>query len=203
MSRWRYALTVATLVATIVALEALVGHGVPLRVPLSALPFQLSNWRGHAEPIDSATRERTHPDDLINRRYTDTTGNTVMLYVAYYQRDASRAQLLDVCGTCEILSRGVQVIEIDGAPLTVNRVMIREDGLDSLVLYWFQSAGGAYHDPRQGKLNQALRVFRTRRSEGALIRITTPLVGTDQETGIRAVAFVKAVFPPLRAHFQN
>ncbi|HKV45488.1 MAG TPA: EpsI family protein [bacterium] len=203
MSGWRYALSVATLVAAAVASEVLIGQGVSLRVPLDDLPYQLSVWRGHAEPIDAMTVDRTRPDQMINRRYTDATGHSLMLYVAYYAREATRGQALSVCAVCDVLATGVDTAQIDGVPLTFNRGLIREDGTESVVLYWYQIGGRAVADPYRGKFAQTVRALQHHRSEGALIRVTAPLVGSEQDTQDRAVAFVKTLFPLLRRHFPD
>lgn len=203
MNGWRYALTTAALAVAIVAIGALAGRSTSLRAPLGELPFRLAAWQGHAEPVDAVTRERTHPDQMVNRRYVDTSGHTVTLYVAYYAREGARAQVLDVCSACEVLSTGIEGIEIGRASLTVNRALTREDSAASLVLYWYQRGDTIYHDRYRQKVDQALGMLSGRGSEGALVRVTAPLVGTEQATLRWSLDFARALVPQLHTLFQN
>jgi EpsI family protein len=140
---------------------------------------------------------------MVNRRYTDVSGHLLTLYVAYYAREGSRAQAADVCGSCELLSADTEVIDVGGSPLMVNRALIRQGGVESLVLYWFHSGGAAYHHRYREKLDQARRMLGGRGSEGGLVRITAPVVGTEQSTLRWSVDFVRTLVPQLRPHFQT
>ncbi len=203
MNGWRYLLAVATLATTLVAAEVLVGRSVRLVVPLSQFPLQLSGWTGRAEPIPAAVVRRTHPDEFISRRYTDPMDHRMLLYVGYYAREASRAQVMAVCWACDILGVHPETLDIQGRPLAVNLVRVRQhDGVEEMIVYWFQSGDRAYRDPYRGKLAQLVRALRSHRSEGALIRVTTPMAG-DHETHATLIAFVRAVVPALRRHFQD
>ena len=206
MSGRRCLLAAATLAMAILATEGLMGQSVPLRVPLSQLPLQLPGWTGGAEPIPAGIAEKTHPDDVISRRYADPADHRVVLYVAYYGREASRAQVVAVCAACDILDTHAETLEIHGTSLTVNRVHARardRAGVEEMIVYWFQSGGRAYQDPYRGKLEQLVRALRTRHSEGALIRITAPMAGGEQEAHASVVAFMKAVVPALGPYFHD
>ena len=75
--------------------------------------------------------------------------------------------------------------------------------VEEMIVYWFQSGGRAYQDPYRGKLEQLVRALRTRHSEGALIRITAPMAGGEQEAHASVVAFMKAVVPALGPYFHD
>lgn len=201
MSGWRYGVAAATLAFTILALEVLVGRAVPLRVPLQELPFRLSTWRGRVEPIDPVFLQRARPDEVLNRRYVDEAGSVVLLYVGYYERQAARGQAQAACQVdCKVLNTGVEIIDVQDGPITVNRVLVRQGWSFIAVLYWYQQGSVVTQDAYRGKIAQARRVLRYRRSEGALVRVAAPIVTTPGEARERAVAFVKTLFPALRPH---
>lgn len=204
MSGWRYGMAAATLAFAILAVEVLVGRAVPLRVPLQELPFRLSTWRGTVEPIDPVFLQRARPDEVLHRRYVDEAGGVVSVYVGYYERQAARGQAQAACQVdCKVLNTGVEVIDVQDGPITVNRAFVREGWSFLAVLYWYQQGSVVTHDPYRGKIAQARRVLRSRRSEGALVRVSAPIVTTADEALERSVAFVKAVFPALRPHLPD
>ena len=198
---WRYGLAVVTLALATLAVEALAGPAVPLRVPLHEFPARLSSWTGWVEPMDPEFLQRVHPDEVLNRRYTGQSGRVISLYVGYYARQASRGQVRAVCQReCETVSSGTEVLDVQGATITVNRALIRQVGRLIFVLYWYQQGGRVIHDPHRAKLDQARRALSDRRSEGALVRVAAPMVDTQDEARERSIAFVKELFPLLRRH---
>ncbi|HLW59413.1 MAG TPA: EpsI family protein [bacterium] len=203
MNGWRYALMVVTLAVAAIGSAVMMGRAVPLRTPLTDLPYQLAGWRGGAEPADGKVIARTHPDAVLSRRYVDRDGHTVILYVGYFEREGARAQVLSVCAACEVMKRGVEAIEGDGAPLLVDRAVVREGRTHSVVLYWFMGPQRPYVDPYQGKLDQLRSAFRTGRSEGAVIRITVPIADTEETAHRFGVEFARALVPRLRDHLRH
>jgi EpsI family protein len=203
MNGWRYAVLGVTLATAAIGSTVMMGHAVPLRTPLTDLPYQLAGWQGRAEPADRKVIARTHPDAVLSRRYLDHDGHTVTLYVGYFEREGARAQVLSVCAACEVVKRGVETIQEDGAPLIVDRAMVREGATDSVVLYWFMGPQRPYVDPYQGKLDQLRSVLRTGRSEGAVIRITAPIADTEETAHRLGVEFARALIPRLRDHLRH
>lgn len=204
MSGWRYGLASATLALTVLVVEVVVGRAVPLRIPLQELPFRLSTWRGRVEPIDPVFLRRARPDEALHRRYVEETGRAVLLYIGYYERQASRGQAQAICqGECEILDEGVEVIAVRQGPITVNRALALVGSTPMVVLYWYQQGDHVTQNPYRGKIEQARRALRHRRSEGALVRVSAPVVSVEDEARERAVAFVRALFPVLRPHLPD
>lgn len=198
----RYGLAVATLVLVALGIEPLVGQAVPLRTPLHELPFRMGQWTGRAATIDAAVLERARPDQFLARRYVDDQARVVTLYVGYYERQASRSQVLAMCaGECQIMRTGGEEITVEGGVMAVNRVAIRQNGHAMITLYWYQQGGRVAHDPYREKVDHIRRALRQRRSEGAIVRVTAPVVTTEEEAGQRGEAFVQVLVPMLRRHF--
>jgi EpsI family protein len=198
----RYAVVIVTLALTVLVVEVVVGHAVPLRVPLQELPFRVGPWIGRVEILDQEFMARARPDEALSRRYADDAGSPLYLYVGYYARGATRGQVQAVChGECRILSVREEQLDLMGGRVSVNRALTRQDGRPVVVLYWFQQGSQVVNDPYRGKAEQALRVVSRRRSDGALVRISVPVDTTDEEAWERGVAFAGLVAPLLRGHF--
>ena len=87
---------------------------------------------------------------------------------------------------------------IPGRPdAVVNRVVI-EKGFDrQLILYWYQDRGRIVASEYAAKGYLILDATTRNRTDGALVRISTPIVGTEEEAFAHATAFVKQAFPAL------
>jgi EpsI family protein len=201
MSAWRYAAAVGTLVLAILAVSATVGRAVPLAGPLEELPFALGGWTGQTTPAPAEAVRRTRPDGILSRRYLDSHGNDAQLYVAYYSHEAARAEILALCeDECVVLKRGTERIPIAGGAETVNRGLVQQDGNDYVVLYWFQHGPQIVHDASRAKLGMAWRALSTRRSDGALVRISSRVFTTEEAAAQHAVTFTELMLPHLRQY---
>ncbi len=80
-------------------IDLALGKSLPLRQPLSTLPFQLENWQGQDVPLDESVRRIAGDDDFVSRQYFNgTNGRTIGLYVGYMGRPRSHmAHRPDVC----------------------------------------------------------------------------------------------------------
>ncbi len=198
----RYGLVVATLVALPILVEVVIGHAVPLRMPLQEMPFRVGGWTGRVEALDPDFMVRARPDEVLNRRYADDSGRPIYLYVGYYTRGATRGQVQATChGDCKVLGVRAEQLVLAGEAVTVNRALTQQQRRPVVVLYWFQKGTQVVSDPHRVKAEQALRVVAQRRSDGALIRVSVPIATSEDEAWARATAFAGLVAPLLREHF--
>ena len=204
MSTWRYAVALGTLVLAVLTVEATVGRAVPLAAPLGELPFSLGGWIGQTTPVPAEAVRRTHPDAVLSRRYLDAHGNDSQLYVAYYGHEAARAQILAMCeDECLVLKTGTERIATAGGGETINRALVHQDGNDYVVLYWFQHGPQIVHDASRAKLGMAWRALSTRRSDGALVRVSSRVFTTESQAAEHAVTFTELLLPRLRQYLPN
>ncbi|MDR7415090.1 MAG: EpsI family protein [Armatimonadota bacterium] len=191
----------ASLFLAAVTVQATLGHAVPLRVSLTEFPRSIGPWVGSDEPLDPEALSRARPDAYLSRRYTDPRGPSVLLYVAYFARDSSRARIQAACwGDCQVRQTATHRVEIGGRTLAVNRALVVQEGEPAVILYWFQLGQRILQDPDQLRLSQVRRALLGRRSDGALVRISSPVRSDPEEALSRAEAFLRAVLPGLLRH---
>ena len=84
--------------------------------------------------------------------------------------------------------------------MVVNRYVVQK-GLDrQLILYWYQSHGRVVANEYRSKIFMVYDAARLNRSDAALIRVTSPRLGSESgfhAAEARAVELVKAFFPTL------
>lgn len=186
---------------------------VPRRESLASCPLTIDVWQGRqAAAFDAQILQVLGVDEYLNRVYRAADGTPVGLYIGYYgsqrQGDTIHSPLNCLPGAGWAPVRHDQI----GIPVSarvsaespasvrsirVNRYII-EKGLDrQLVLYWYQSHGRIVASEYWGKIYMVLDAIRMNRTDGALVRVITPIVTTEEDAERAAVSFVQVLFPHL------
>jgi EpsI family protein len=109
----------------------------------------------------------------------------VNFYVGYYasQRDGAtyHSPLNCLPGSGWVMSDpGKITITPKGRPAFVaNRYVIQNGDHKDLLVYWYQGRGRAVASEYWGKIFTVVDSVRRRRSDGAMVRITTPVNGSE------------------------
>jgi EpsI family protein len=204
-------LLVSMLAAAGVVTRADRQENVPLRKPFSSFPYSVAEWRGRAQaPLDDSVLAILGVDDYLTRAYYAKVAEAgVGLYVGYWQSQKqgdtihSPQNCLPGAGWLPV-SQGSLAVDwpAQGAPPSrVNRYIIQK-GLDrQLVLYWYQSHGRIVASEYWGKFFLVTDAVRLNRTDGAVVRVITPILGESPEeersAERRAVDFVRALLPML------
>ncbi|RMF35270.1 MAG: VPLPA-CTERM-specific exosortase XrtD [Alphaproteobacteria bacterium] len=180
---------------------------VPERDPLALFPRSLDGWIGSATRLEPAVEAVLGADDYLSARYAGPdAGPPVDFFVAFYARMAGGAGIHspEVClptGGWEVSDWQYRRVALPGTDTTVpvNRAVISK-GLDrQLVWYWFQGRGRRETSDIAAKLTIALDTLQRGRSDGALIRLVTPIgrEESEAEAEARLAGFLAAALPRL------
>jgi len=185
---------------------------VPLAQPLSSFPHQLDAWRGRElPPLEPAILDVLGVDDYLSRVYATPTDPWVTLYVGYYasqrQGDTMHSPLncMPGAGWLPVVQERT-TFPVGGTstpqqPITVNQFVIQKGLERQLVLYWYQSHGRVVASEYTGRAYMVYDAIRMNRSDGAMVRIITPITGSgvaDEEAAARrAREFAQAAFPGI------
>jgi EpsI family protein len=178
---------------------------VPEATGLSALPLRIDNWRGHdLGRLDRDTEAVLQADSYLLRRYT-REGVPVDLFVAYYATQRSghtiHSPLNCLPGTgWEWVDRRRERISMgSGREIEINRNVARKNGDQAVVSYWYQSHGRAVASEYRNRLLLVRDALTLHRSDGALVRITAPLLPLNARPADLA-GFIRALYPILTQH---
>lgn len=69
----------------------------------------------------------------------------------------------------------------NGSNFVANKYVIQNGNYRSLMLYWYQGRGRAVASEYWGKIYTVIDSVRLRRSDGALVRVTVPITGSEQK----------------------
>jgi EpsI family protein len=183
------------------------GQERPLaRDPLASFPKSLGTRSGIDYTIPPDIREVLGNGDFLWRLYPDPTGAPdVDLFVAYFasQRAGDTLHSPKNClpgdGWFPVQS-GEQLISAPGvAPFRANEYLVAKDSERRLVLYWYQAHNRAVASEYWAKFYQVADAIRYNRSDGSLIRVTTPLAHGEpiENAQQRLLQFVGQITPQL------
>ena len=197
-------ITAGVLVGSFVLLHGL-SHGEPvsLREPLRQLPLALDDWRGQDQPLEERIVKAVGVNDYVNRTYADHSGQPIGVYVGFYasQRTGETIHSPKNClpGTgWEPVRAGRRTIALGSAPpIVVNEYLVEKDSNRYLVLYWYQAHGRVVASEYNGKVWLVVDAITRNRTDGALVRVFTPMKDGEDKARARAVQFVRALYPHL------
>jgi exosortase D (VPLPA-CTERM-specific) len=185
----------------------------PERRPLSLFPRSFEDWRGSSAILDEVYVDALLVDDYLVIDYRRDESAPTNLYVAWY--DAQRAgQSVHSPRSCipgggwQITSlerRSLPGVQVGGQPLAVNRVLIQYDDQQQLVYYWFQQRGRVVTNEYAVKWYLLVDALRRNRTDGALVRLVTPIVADEDrdQADARLTALATAIAPRLPEFVPN
>jgi EpsI family protein len=210
MKSLRYWTVVLLLTSTslLLHLRANVDHN-PLSEPLNQFPHSLAGWTGSDQQIDQETRDVLGAGDFLSRIYTqDLRTAPISLFIGYFpsqrtgQTIHSPKNCLPGAGWGFESSGTADLIDAAGKPHRVGEYIIANGDARQFVLYWYQAHGRSVASEYAAKVYMVADAMRLNRTDGALVRVITPMApGEDvADASARAERFTRQ-FAPLLPRF--
>ena len=190
---------------------------VPQTPPLSFMPSTIGPWTAQDYPLDSETLAVLGDGRFLNRVYTNVgpAGQPVevpvSLFIGYFPTQRSGQSIhspqncLPGAGWAFLSSKEINLPTADGRPYPVGEYLIGNAGQKQVVLYWYLAHGRSVASDYLAKAYMMVDAVRLNRTDGALVRIVTP-VGTNEaleSAEQRAVHFANQVTPLLPRFIPN
>lgn len=207
MKNLRFLTVVLLLAATALLLHSRASTDVnPPSEPLSQLPSVLAGWVGSDQPIDQETRDVLGAGDFLSRVYTQA-GQTapIGLFIGYFptqrtgQTIHSPKHCLPGAGWVFESSNYVNLTDVDGKTHRVGEYIIANGEMRQFVIYWYQAHGRSVANEYMAKIYMAADAMRMNRTDGALVRVITPVAPSENvaEARRRAEGFAMRLTPLL------
>jgi len=181
----------------------------PERSAFASFPNVIGEWRGRPSALDSNTERYLGVSDYILTDYFEPRGQRVNFYVAYYasQRTGVAPHSPSVCipGNGWIIARFERTDYTNddrNISLPYNRVLISRGSDKQLVYYWFVQRGIPVANEYVSKLYLLRDAIFMNRTDGALVRLTTPIYPTESESDAdkRLQSFIQLSLPKLAGY---
>jgi EpsI family protein len=178
----------------------------PPSEPLSQLPAMIAGWTGTDQQIDQETRDVLGAGDFLSRVYTQgAQREPVGLFVGYFptqrtgQTIHSPKHCLPGAGWTFESSSYVDLLDVNGKPHRVGEYIIANGVERQFVVYWYQAHGRSVANEYMAKIYMAADAIRLNRTDGALIRVITPIAPSEDTSAakMRAETFTMRLAPLL------
>jgi EpsI family protein len=159
------------------------------RKSLKAFPEKIGAWqKSNDQTIDEPTMKVLRASDYLLRDFRRSDGVIGNFYVGYYasQREgvSYHSPLNCLPGSGWMLSEPGKVSipgPSGGSNFIANKYVIQNGNYRSLMIYWYQGRGRAVASEYWGKIYTVIDSVRLRRSDGALVRVTVPISGSEEK----------------------
>ena len=180
-------LLVAFVVAT--AETSRPAEAFPQRAAFVDFPLQLGPWHGRPESLEAVYLDALKLDDYLLADFVDPAGNVVNVYIPYYNSQR-KGEAVHSPRSClpgggwqmrDFAQRDVPGVWVGGRALRVNRTLIEMGNQRELVYYWFQQRGRVITNEFAVKWFLFWDALTRHRTDGAMVRIITPLSPSGSE----------------------
>jgi len=177
---------------------------IPSRQSFTGFPLFHEGWKGSPDGLSEIVQDKLSLTDYALISYKSETGKMVDFYSAYYesQRKGVSPHSPRVCipgGGWSIT--GINRVEVDvgdGLKVPVNRIYVQNGELKMLVYYWFYQRGRNLASEYLLKWFLLKDSVQDLRSDGALMRLTTLIEGSEQEADENLQKFLKDFYPEFK-----
>jgi exosortase D (VPLPA-CTERM-specific) len=185
----------------------------PARADFSHFPRSIDQWTGTDLAVDAVALDSLKPTDYLSANFVDlATQDSVALWIAYYstQEIGEAIHSPRIC----IPAGGWRISQIqpvavnpagDARAFQVNRAIIQKGNDKALVYYWFQGRGRIESNEFAVKLHLMSDAMVRQRTDGALVRLVTPIRENEQVTVSekRLQAFLAKLNPQLAPYLPD
>jgi exosortase D (VPLPA-CTERM-specific) len=185
----------------------------PSRTSFVEYPMRLSAWTGHRQSLEGIYLDQLKLDDYLLADYVNDDGRQINLYMSYYnsQRKGDAVHSPRAClpgggwQLREFDQRTIPAVQINGQPLRVNRTLIELGNQRQLVYYWFQQRGRIVTNELTVKWYLFWDAVTRHRTDGALVRIITPvpLGASESEADRQLTEFASRMAADLPRYIPN
>ena len=207
MKNFRFSLVVLLLAGTVVLLHGRANSEPQVaREPLLQVPDEIAGWTGSDRPIDRDSLAVLGPGEFLSRVYTrDSHTPPVSLFIGYFptQRTGvtihSPKNCLPGAGWAFESSEYVTLKDASGTPHRIGEYILAEGDHKLFVVYWYQAHGRSVASEYQAKIYLVVDAIRLNRTDGALVRVITPIDPSHgaSDARARAEAFTVQLMPML------
>lgn len=204
MSRKKYLLLYALLIAAALLTFGRADVAVPLSRPLSEFPSRVGGWvLAGEERMGEDVLNVLKPTDYLSRTYTDDSGNRVHLYLGYHGGGKGVGEVhsprncLPGAGWQQ-LGGEAEGFTSDGRGVNAMAVTYGKEGARQFFFYWFQIGPVSTASEYRMKFEQLSRKLFHNRKDVLFVRISLPETGNAEAARGAARRFAKDFEPVIR-----
>lgn len=202
-----FIVAILCLTVTLVLVQGIDFHEkTSVNKPFHLFPMQVGQWSGRFRTLEPRIVRELDFSDYMVAEYTNAQRRSVNFYTAFYesQRKGESIHSPESClpgGGWVFEQSGDKAVALSsqGRTITVNRALVQQGPHRQLIYYWFPCRGRILTHAYQLKLYTFWDALTRQRTDGALVRVTTPLYAGEDLSAAeeRLQGFVQAIVPLL------
>ncbi|MGB9073328.1 MAG: VPLPA-CTERM-specific exosortase XrtD [Terriglobales bacterium] len=186
------------------------GESFPHREALNSLPSQFGPWAGRDVSIDQETLDILGAGEFLVRDYENASASQpgIDLFIAYFPTQKagdtihSPSNCLPGAGWVPTHRKVVRIPRGDGTSFPANQYVVAKAGERQLVLYWYLAHDRVVTSEYWAKYYLVADSIRLNRSDGALIRLTTPMFrGESPDAAQARILGLGSYIIPILNHY--
>ena len=207
----QFIVAVALLAATLAAAQGIeFREKTPVAQPFAQFPLQVADWEGKRGVIEQEFIDQLTFSDYVVVDYRNPAGQVVNFYTAFYesQRKGESIHSPETClpgAGWEFKKAGTLTLPIRtprGEPMTVNKALVELGAARQLSYFWFPQRDRVLTNAWQLKIYNFWDALTRQRTDGALVRLITPVYPNEDTTQAEArlTAFTVQIVPVLNEY---
>src|SRR5579859_2255736 len=182
---------------------------VPPASRVKAFPTIIQGWVSNGDvDISDNILSVLRADDYLERSYISNGLLPADLFIAYY-RSQSAGESMHSPRNClpgsgwEPISKSYVGLANapNGSEIKINRLIIQKDGRKALILYWYEAHGQVIANEYVGKAELVWQAMRYGRRDGAIVRITVPIVNENIDAADKsAMSLARATYSEVPSY---
>ena len=186
---------------------------VPIARSFHQFPLGIGSWTGQLQSMDQEFIDELDLSDYIMVNFRNGSNPSINFYTAYYESQR-KGESIHSPSSClpgsgwEFHQAGrveIPLSKPDAHTIAVNRAVMSNVGLKQLSYYWFPMRGRIATTLWQVKLYNFWDALTRQRTDGALVRLITPIGRNEkvEEADARLQAFTRELVPVLDQFLPN
>ncbi len=184
----------------------------PERESFASFPAELGRWQAHPQVIPEPILAVLRADDYLSASLRPADGGPpVDLFVPYYHKltEGHGIHSPEVClpaGGWEVSALERRAVPLEGGgEIALNRALIRKGPERQIVWFWFEQRGRQVTNDFAAKFHNIADALWRGRTDGALVRLMTPLARGEAEAAgeARLAEVLGLVVPHLPRHLPD
>ncbi len=158
----------------------------------AGLPIEIGEWKGKDVALSERIYEILETRDVIVREYTNPEGEVIELAIVRSANKRSAFHPPEICylaGGVELLDKTVETVDFGGPyQFKANKLVMQDKRHLEVAWYWFTVGDEFTHSYYIQQCRFILNeLIRRRENDGALIRISTPVIDGDLSQADRRI----------------
>lgn len=205
--RIRFWIVVLLLAGTALLLQARGNSDrIPQSEPLMQVPRTIAGWDGSDVEIDQQSLDILGAGDFLSRVYTQSGQSLpIGLFIGYFPSQRTGVSIhspkhcLPGAGWGFESSRYVDLKDVNGKAHQLGEYIITNGDNRQFVIYWYEAHGRSVASEYMAKVYLVADAIRLNRTDGALVRVITPINSSEDTNAARnrAETFVTQLAPML------